>query len=177
MSRIDFTLATPTHPEINWLNKLEGLKKEEIEELITILQDALAALFGELTDRREPLTDRAREDYQKKLQKITKQINKQRLTETHRGDLDSLKISLAQAGSAQVEREESQPSEARRQYLRFISNVLIPEDQHPIVVDFSTRLEVLRHLIAIDIGLGQGLQTIRFRIIKELRYSPLFLYH
>lgn len=54
---------------------------------------------------------------------------------------------------------------------------LIPEGQHPIRVDFSTRLEVLGHLIAIDIGLGQGLQTIRFRIIKELRYSPLFLYH
>jgi len=54
---------------------------------------------------------------------------------------------------------------------------LIPEDQHPVIVDFSTRLEVLGHLIAIDIGLDQGLQTIRFRIIKELRCSPLFLYH
>jgi hypothetical protein len=54
---------------------------------------------------------------------------------------------------------------------------LIPEDQHPIIVDFSTRLDMLGHLIAIDIGLDQGLQTIRFGIIKELRCSPLFLYH
>lgn len=54
---------------------------------------------------------------------------------------------------------------------------LIPEDQHPVIVDFSARLEVLGHLVAIDIGLDQGLQTIRFRIIKELRCSPLFLYH
>ena len=49
--------------------------------------------------------------------------------------------------------------------------------RHPIIVDFSTRLEVLGHLIAIDIGLDQGLQTIRFRILKELRCSPLFLYY
>lgn len=54
---------------------------------------------------------------------------------------------------------------------------LIPEDQHPVMVDFSARLEVLGHLIAIDIGLDQGLQTIRFRIIEELRCSPLLLYH
>jgi len=56
-------------------------------------------------------------------------------------------------------------------------DLLIPKDQHPVIVDFSTRLEVLGHLIAINIGLDQGLQTIRFRIIKELRCSPLFLYH
>ena len=54
---------------------------------------------------------------------------------------------------------------------------LIPEDQHPVIVDFSARLEVLGHLVAIDIDLDQGLQTIRFRIIKELRCSPLFLYY
>lgn len=124
MSRIDITLATPTHPGTNWLDSLEGLEKEEIEELITILRGALAALSAELTDRREPSTDRALEDYKEKLQKIAKQINKQGLTETHEGDLDNLKISLAQAGSAQVEREESQPSKAGQQYLRFISNVI-----------------------------------------------------
>ena len=45
-----------------------------------------------------------------------------------------------------------------------------------MIMDFSTRLEVLGHLIAY-IDLDQGLQTIRFRIIKELRCSPLFLCH
>lgn len=54
---------------------------------------------------------------------------------------------------------------------------LIPEGQHPIIVDFSTKLEMLEHLIAIDIGLHQGLQTICFRIIKELRCGLLCLYH
>lgn len=34
---------------------------------------------------------------------------------------------------------------------------LIPEDQYPVIVDFSSRLEVLGHLIAVDIGLDQGL--------------------
>jgi len=36
---------------------------------------------------------------------------------------------------------------------------------------------MLEHLIAIDIDLDQELQIIRFRIIKELRCSSLFLYH
>ena len=34
---------------------------------------------------------------------------------------------------------------------------LVPEDQHPVIVDFSARFEVLGHLIAINIGLDQGL--------------------
>lgn len=124
MSRIHITLTTPTQPEFNWLDSFESLEGEEIEGVILILRGALAAFSAELSDRREPSTDRALEDYKKKLQKIAKQINKQGLTETHKGDLDSLKISLAQAGSAQVEREESQPSKAGRQDLWLISNVI-----------------------------------------------------
>jgi len=34
---------------------------------------------------------------------------------------------------------------------------LIPKDQHPVIVAFSSRLEVLRHLVAINISLEQGL--------------------
>ena len=124
MSRIDITLTTPTHPEFHWLDSFESLEGEEIEGVILILRGALAAFSAELCDRREPSTDRALEGYKKKLRQIAKQINKQGLTETHEGDLDSLKISLAQAGSAQVERDESQPSKAGRQYLRFISKVI-----------------------------------------------------
>lgn len=124
MSRINIIVSTPTHPEINWLDSFESLEGEEMEGIIQILRGALAAFSAELSDRREPSTDRALENYKKKLQKTAKQINKQGLTETHESDLDSLKISLTQAGSAQVEREESQPSKAGRQYLRFISNVI-----------------------------------------------------
>ena len=54
---------------------------------------------------------------------------------------------------------------------------LIPEDQHAVIVDFSSSFEVLGHRIAINIGLDQGLQTICFRIIKELGRSPLSLRH
>lgn len=124
MSRIDIILTTPTHPEFNWLDSFGSLEGEKIERVILIFRDALTVFSAELSDRREPSTNRALEDYKKKLQEIAKQINKQGLTETHKGDLNSLKISLTQAGSAQVEREESQPSKTGRQYLRFISNVI-----------------------------------------------------
>ncbi len=96
MSRIYITLTTPTHPEFNWLDSFESLEEEEIERVILILRGALTVFSAELSDRREPSTDRALE-YYKKLQKIAKQINKQKLTETHEGDLHSLKISLTQA--------------------------------------------------------------------------------
>ena len=34
---------------------------------------------------------------------------------------------------------------------------LIPEDQHAVIVDLSSSFEVLGHLIAINVGLDQGL--------------------
>ena len=34
---------------------------------------------------------------------------------------------------------------------------LIPEDQHAVIVDFSSRFEVLGHLVAVNVGLDQGL--------------------
>ncbi len=85
------------------IKQLQKLEEEEIEKIILILRDTLTVFFAELSDRREPSTNRAREYYKKKLQKIAKQINKQELTETHENDMNSLKISFTQVESAQVE--------------------------------------------------------------------------
>ncbi|KAL9124348.1 MAG: hypothetical protein Q9217_006315 [Psora testacea] len=123
-SRIAVTLASPTHPEFNWLDSFESLEEEEIEGIILILRGALAAFSAELTDRRKPWMDQALENYKEKLQQTAKQINEQGLTETHEANLDSLKLSLAQTGCAQTERKESKPSKAGRQYLWLISNVI-----------------------------------------------------
>lgn len=124
MSRINITLATPTHPEFNWLDSFESLEEEEIEGIILILRGVLAAFSAELTDRRKPWTDQALENYKEKLQETAKQINEQGLTETYEGHLDSLKLSLAQAGCAQTERKKSKLSKAGRQYLWLISNII-----------------------------------------------------
>ena len=124
MSPIDITFATANHPELNWLDSFERLEEEEIEGLIPILRGALAAFSAELIDRRKPWTDQALENYKEKLQKTAKQINEQGLTETHEGHLKSLKSSLAQAGYAQAEGNETQPSKAGRQYVWLISNVI-----------------------------------------------------
>ena len=85
MSRIDITLATPTHPEFNCLDSFESLEEEEIEGIILILRGALAAFSAELSDRRKPWTDRTLENYKQKLQKTAKQINKEGLTQNARG--------------------------------------------------------------------------------------------
>ena len=124
MSSIDITFATPTHPELRWSDSFEGLEEEEIEELVNNLRVALAAFSAELTDRRKPETDRKFEKYKQKLQETAKQINEQGLTKAHEEHLGSLKLILAQAGSAQGERKESKNSKAGRQYLWLISNVI-----------------------------------------------------
>ena len=124
MSRINITLATPDHPEVNWLDSSEGLEELEIEGIILILRGALAAFSAELSDRRQPWTDEALEDYKGKLQETAKQINEHRLTKQHELHLDNSRSSLSQAGSAQIEGKESNQSKAGRQYLWLISNLI-----------------------------------------------------
>ena len=124
MSRINITLASPTHPEFHWLDSFENLEEEDIEETILILRGALAAFSAELSDRREPWTDQALEINKEKLKVTAQHINKQGLTEMHEANLDSLKLPLAQAECAQNERKESKPSKAGKQYLWLVSTVI-----------------------------------------------------
>ena len=85
-----------------------------------ILQVALAAFFAELIDRRKPWTDQQFENIKPKFHETAKIMNEQRLTEMHDGQLNNLKLFLAQTGSAQKRTE----CKNGRQYFLLISNVI-----------------------------------------------------
>ena len=118
MSLIDITFTTPTYQKFRWLDGLETLEEEEIEDLILILRGALSAFSAELTDRRQPWTDQSFEEYKKLLEDTAQQINVQGLTTKHEKYLQSLKSFLVQA------QEENKISKALRQYLWLISKVI-----------------------------------------------------
>jgi len=50
MSSISITFTTAANPRFQWLNNLESIEDEEIEEIIILLRSALATFFTELTD-------------------------------------------------------------------------------------------------------------------------------
>ena len=124
MSSIDITFALPADSKFRWLDGLDRLGEDEIEERILIHRGALSALSAELTDRREPWWGQSLEYCKNMLQKTARTINDQGLTPTHEKYLDCLTSFLIQAACAEAEEREGKTGKTTRQYLWLISRVI-----------------------------------------------------
>ena len=67
MSPISITFGTPT-TKFQWFDSFKGLTDEELDEIAVHCRSSTAAIFTELSDRRNPWKDRTLEDYHNKLQ-------------------------------------------------------------------------------------------------------------
>lgn len=54
MSPISITFGTSTNPRFQWFDSLKGLADEELDEIAVHCRSATAAIFTELSDRRNP---------------------------------------------------------------------------------------------------------------------------
>ena len=102
------------------VKQFRKVRKKKIEKFVVILQAALAVFSAELIDRRKFWTDRQFENIKRKFHETAKIINEQGLTEMHEGQLNNLKLFLAQTRSAQKRTE----CKNGKQYFLFISNVI-----------------------------------------------------
>jgi hypothetical protein len=57
MSPISITFSTPTNPRFQWFDSLKDLIDEELDEIAIYYRSATAAIFTELSDRRNPWKD------------------------------------------------------------------------------------------------------------------------
>jgi hypothetical protein len=121
MSPISITFATSTNPELKWIDSFEGLRDEEIEEIIVHCRAATASFFAELCDRRKPWNDRTLENYRDMLLENANRINEKGFTKGHQLHLNDLFTSLSDPCDAQTERSEAKVA---RQFLWLISRVI-----------------------------------------------------
>lgn len=98
MSPISIIFRTPTNPNFTWLDTFKGITDKELDEFAIHCRNATAAIFTEISDRRNPWKDRTLEDYQDMLLKNAHQINEEGLTDEHKVYLDNLYIYLAGPG-------------------------------------------------------------------------------
>lgn len=103
MSPINIIFRTPTNPNFTWLDNFKGVEDQELDEIAIHCRSATAAIFTELSDRRNPWKDRTLEDYQAMLLKNAHQINEEGLTYEHEVYLDNLYTYLAGPGDARNE--------------------------------------------------------------------------
>ncbi len=120
MSPISITFGTPTNPKFQWFDSFKGLADKELNEMAVQCRGAMAAIFTEISDRREPWKDQTLEDYYEMLLKNANRINKRDLTDEHKGNLNNLYTYLADPSDAQTERKETKLA---RQYLWLVSRV------------------------------------------------------
>lgn len=117
MSPISIIFRTPTNPNLTWLDTFRGITDEELDEFAIHCRNATAAIFTELSDRRNPWKDRTLEKYKDKLLRNAYQINKEGLTDGHKAYLDNLYLYLAGPGDTRNE------IKLVRQFLWLVSRV------------------------------------------------------
>ena len=114
-------LSTPTNPKLQWLDGFKDLTDKELDEIVIHCRTALAALFTELSDRRNPQKDQTLENYQDTLLKNVNQINEKGLTNRRERYLTKLCTFLGDPNDAQNERKDIKMI---REYLWFVSSVV-----------------------------------------------------
>ena len=117
MSSISIVFGTPTNPNFEWYDGFKDVTDDELDEIAIYCRSATAAVVTELSDRRNPWTDRTLADYQETLLENATLINIKGLTNEHEGYLDNLYGYLAGPGNARNE------VKIARQFLWLISKV------------------------------------------------------
>ena len=100
MSPISIVFRTPSNPNFTWFDTFKSITDEELDEFAIHCRNATAAIFTELSDRRNPWKDRTLENYQDMLLKNAHQINQGELNSEHEVYLDNLHTYLAGPGDA-----------------------------------------------------------------------------
>ena len=118
MSSISVTFGTPTNPSFQWFDSLKGLADEELDEIAIHCRSATAAIFTELSDRRNPWKDQTLEEYHKLLLKTANRINRKGLTNKNKLYLNDLNTYLAGPDDARNE------IKVVRQFLWLVSRVI-----------------------------------------------------
>ena len=118
MSPISITFDTPTNPRFQWFDSLKDLADEELDEIAVHCRSATAAIFTELSDRRNPWKDQTLEGYHDMLHKIANQINRKGLTNENELYLNNLHTYLAGPDDARNE------IKVVRQFLWLVSRVI-----------------------------------------------------
>ena len=103
MSLISITSSTPTNPEFQWFDSLEGLADAELDEIAIYCRTATAAIFTELSDRRNPWEDQTLEGYHDILLETANRINRKGLTNEYEPYLNDLHAYLADSDDARNE--------------------------------------------------------------------------
>jgi len=118
MSPISITFGTPTNPNFQWFDSLKGLADAELDEIAVHCRSATAAIFTELSDRRNPWKDQTLEGYHDMLLETANRINRKGLTNEHELYLNDLYTYLAGPDHARNE------IKVVRQFLWLVSRVI-----------------------------------------------------